>query len=194
MARLPGAFVGLLLLTLIPPCATAAGSKRVLILDPFEHDVAPFHAATVAFRTTLVRELGERVDFYEVPLDLARFDDPEKEGPLVAFLEGRLKNHPVDLVVPIGGASVQFAAQHRGRLFPDTPVLLVAPDPRLVPHGFLRANDTFVTHKVDLPGIVEDILQMEPQTANIAVVFGASALERSGPTSAAVSFSLSLIA
>jgi PAS domain S-box-containing protein len=34
-----------------------------------------------------------------------------------------------------------------------------------------------VTQGANLPGIVEDILQMQPQTANIVVVFGASALE-----------------
>ena len=71
----------------------------------------------------------------------------------------------------------QFAARHRERLFPDTPVLLLAPDPRLVPPDFLRTNATLVTQGANLPGIVEDILQMQPQTANIVVVFGASALE-----------------
>ena len=79
--------------------------------------------------------------------------------------------------MPIGGAGVQFAARHRERLFPDTPVLAVGPDPRFVPPGFLRTNATLVTQKVNLPGMVEDILQMQPQTTNIAVVFGASALE-----------------
>ena len=66
------------------------------------------------------------MDIYELPLELARFADPEGEDPLVTFLEGRLKSHPVDLVVPIGRAGVQFAARHRERLFPDTPVLALA--------------------------------------------------------------------
>ena len=35
-----------------------------------------------------------------------------------------------------------------------------------------------VTPKVNLRGMVEDILQVQPQTTNIVVVFGASALER----------------
>jgi PAS domain S-box-containing protein len=47
----------------------------------------------------------------------------------------------------------------------------------LVPPDFLRTNATLVTQGANLPGIVEDILQMQPQTANIVVVFGASALE-----------------
>jgi len=178
MTRLSGACVGLLLLTFIMPCASAAGPKRVLILDPFGRDVAPFSDVISTFRFTLARELGEPVDIYDLPLDLARFAEPEGEGPLVAFLEGRITRHPVDLVVPIGGAGVQFAARHRERLFPDKPVLVLGPDPRFVPPGFLRTNATLVTQKVNLRGMIEDILQMQPETTHIAVVFGASALER----------------
>ena len=86
--------LGTLLLTLATLCASAAGPKRVLILDPYGRDVAPFSAAVSAFRTTLARELGEPVDIYELPLDLARFAESEGEGPLVAFLEGRINSHP----------------------------------------------------------------------------------------------------
>ena len=170
--------LGTLLLAVATLCASAASSKQVLILDPFGRDVAPFNAAVSAFRTTLARELGGPVEFYEVPLDLARFAGAEGEASLVAFLEGRIKSPPVDLVVPVGGAGVQFAARHRERLFSDPPVLLLAADARFVPAGFLRTNATLVTQRVNLPGMIEDILQLQPQTTNIAVVFGASAIER----------------
>src|ERR1700758_1880217 len=117
MTRWCRACLGTLLLTLVAFCASAASPKRILVLTPFGRDVEPFSAAVSAFRSTLARELGEPVDFYEIPLDLARFTAPEDEAPLVAFLEDRIKNHPVDLVVTIGGAGVQFAARHRERLF-----------------------------------------------------------------------------
>lgn len=169
---------GVFLLTLAALAASAASPKRVLILNPFGRDVAPFNAAVSAFRTTLAQELGGPVDFYEVPLELARFAESEGESPLVTFLEGRINSQPVDLVVPIGGAGVQFAARHRERLFPDTRVLAVAPEPRFVTPGLLGTNATLVTQKVNLPGMVEDILYLQPQTTNIVVVFGASALER----------------
>jgi PAS domain S-box-containing protein len=168
--------VGLLLL-LASPGASAASPKRVLILDPFDHEAAPFSVAASSFRTTLARELGEPVDFYEVPLDLARFTGSEGEGPLVTFMEGRIKSRPVDLVVPIGWAGAQFAARYRERLFSDTPILVVAADPRMIPPGLLKTNATLVTQQVNLPGFVEDMLQMQPQTTNIVVVFGTSAVE-----------------
>src|SRR5512137_2542028 len=178
MTRWSGACIGLVLLNLAALSASATTPKRVLILDPFGRDVAPFSTAVSAFRTTLARELGERVDIYELPLELARFAGPEGEGPLVAFLEGRIKSHPVDLVVPIGTGGVQFAARYRERLFPNTPVLVVGSPTQSVPPGLLGTNATLVTQKVNLSSMVEDILQVQPQTTNIVVVFGASALER----------------
>jgi hypothetical protein len=55
--------------------------------------------------------------------------------------------------------------------------LVIAADPRLLPPGFPQTNATLVTFKINLPGMVEDILPMQPQTTNIAVVFGTSAVE-----------------
>lgn len=171
------ASVWTLVLTLVALGASAASPKRVLILDPFGHDVSPFTAVVSSFRATLAQEIGERVDIHEVPLELARLAEAEGEGPLVAFLEGQVKAHPVDLVVPIGGPGVQFAARNRQRLFPDTPVLAVAVASQMVPPGLLQTNTTLVTQQANLPAIVEDILRLQPQTTNIVVVLGTSALE-----------------
>ena len=178
MARGGPICLGTLLLTVITLCASAATAKRVLILDPFEREVAPFSAVASTFRITLTRDLGEPMDIYEVPLDLARFGESEGEAPLVEFLEGRLKSRPMDLVVLIGSAGVQFAGRHRERLFPETPILVLAAQARAVPPDFPGTNDTLVTQKVNIPGMVEDILQLQPQTTNIVVVFGASAVEK----------------
>ena len=49
------------------------------------------------------------MDVYEIPLELARIEEPEGEAPLVALLGNRIKSHPVDLVVLVGGAGAQFA-------------------------------------------------------------------------------------
>lgn len=167
-----------LLLTLVTFGAAAATPKRVLILDSFGRDVAPFNAAVSTFRTTLAREFGEPMDIYEVSLEAARFAAPKGEGPLVEFLKSRFEGYPLDLVVPVGAPAVNFAAQHRERLFPETPLVFTAVEPRLLRPEFLRSNATLVTQKVNIPGMVEDILQLKPDTTHIAVVFGASPLEQ----------------
>ena len=54
-------------------------------------------------------------------LDLARFGGAEGEAALVAFLKGRIQSHPVDLVVSVGAAGMQFAARHREGCLPGVP-------------------------------------------------------------------------
>ena len=158
--------------------AIGAAPKRVLVLNPFVRDVAPFGTFLSSFQSTLARELGEPVDIYEVPLDLARSSDSAGEELLVAFLDNRIRSNPVDLVVCVGGAGTQFAARHRAQLFPNTPLVAAAADPRTVPPSLLADDTALVLTKADLAGMVEDILQMRPETNNIVVVFGASILER----------------
>ena len=70
-----------------------------MILDPYSSDVAPFSAVASAFRSALVREMVEPVDFYEVHLDMARSAGSQEENPLVDYLDGRIKGRPVDLAV-----------------------------------------------------------------------------------------------
>ena len=175
----PGSWVLFFLLIAFAALGVAEeASKRVLILNPYDRDVEPFSSAVSSFRSTLARELAAPVDFHEIPLELARFTGEGEEEPLVSFLDERIKAQPVDLVVPIGGAGTQFASRHRSRLFPEVPILVVAAEPRMIPEGFLDDNATLVTERIDLAGMVEDILQMQPDTERIAVVFGSSPLEK----------------
>lgn len=158
--------------------AQSTTPKRVFILDSYGRDVAPFNAAASAFRTTLAQELGEPVDLYEISLESGRFSDPGLQKPFVDFLVQRFAGRRLDLIVPIGAPAGIFALQNWPRLFPDTPVVVTAGDPRLVAADPLRTNYTLVTSRVNLPGMVEDILQLRPDTTNIAVIFGASPVEQ----------------
>jgi hypothetical protein len=160
------------------PCAASDARKRVLILDSFGRDVAPFAAAASAFRTTLAEELGQAVDFFDASLDMTKFAEPGREGPLVDFLRSRFKERPLDMVVPIGAPAVRFTSQYREQLFPGIPIVFTGVEPRLVPPELLRASATLVTQRADIPGMVKDILQMQPETTNIAVVLGGSRLEQ----------------
>jgi len=81
-------------------------------------------------------------------------------------------------VVPIGSPAGVFVAQYRDRLFPKTPILYTGMDRRRLPPDALKKNATFIGENFDLPGFVEDILQIAPATKNIAVVIGASQVEQ----------------
>jgi PAS domain S-box-containing protein len=170
------AIVGLAITT-----AGAAGPKKVLIVHSFGSAAPPFTTHSIAFETELTKrigERGERVDLDEVSLDHARYAAPEMEEALVEYLQIRQAKWQPDLVVPIGSPAGIFVEKYRGRLFPQTPILYAGMDRRRLTAGALQNNAAFVGESFNLPGFVEDILQIAPNTTNIVCVIGASVVER----------------
>jgi len=167
-----------LVLSVAALCATAAAPKRVLLLHSYGRGFEPFHTVSETFRTELVQQLGEPVEFYDVPLESTRFADGGSEEPLIAYLVALFAGHQPDLVVPLGGAATRFAQKHRQQLFPSTPMLIAGMDQRHVQAVTLTTNDAVVAVAQDVPGMVESILRVLPETTNVVVVLGNSPLER----------------
>ena len=176
--RAAGSLISLLFLVLSSPSAANDPPKRVLIIDSFGRYIAPFSAVSAAFRTTLARELGEPVDIDEAPFDTARFADPQQETVFVEFLQRRFAGRKLDLVVPINFPAASFAVRHRKRLFPETPMLITSVEKRRLQANFLTRQTAMVPSTVNPQEIIENILQVLPETKNVAVIFGASPLEK----------------
>jgi hypothetical protein len=152
--------------------------KRVLIVHSFGTATPPFTVHSTAFENALVRNMGERVDLDEVSLDMARYSDPDMQDALVDYLEKRKAKWQPDLVVPIGSPAGIFVAKYRDRLFPERPILYTSLDRRLLPEGALAKDAAYVGQIFNIDGLIEDILQVAPETKNIAVVVGATPLEQ----------------
>lgn len=159
--------------------AGAAEPKRVLVVHSFINAAPPFTTHSLAFETELIARMDEPVDLDEVSLDVARYVSLDIEEALVDLMQRHHAKWQPDLVVPIGSPAGVFLAQHRDQLFPKTtPIIYTGMDQRRLPPGALQENASFVGESFDLPGLVEDILQLAPATTNIAVVIGSSPLER----------------
>ncbi len=167
-----------LLLMLASLNAVAATPKRVLIIHSFGSAAPPFTTHSTAFETELTEKMGERVDLDEVSLDMARYADPDMQEALVEYILKRQAKWRPDLVAPIGSPAGIFVSQYRDRLFPETPIVYCGLDRRRLPSDALQKNATFVGENFNVPGFVEDILQIAPATTNVAVVIGASPLEQ----------------
>jgi PAS domain S-box-containing protein len=170
--------VAYLFFVLTAVCAVGAEPKRVLIVHSFGSAAPPFTVHSRAFETALVEKMGEPVDLDEVSLDMARYADREAQEGIVEYLRTRQARWQPDLVVPIGAPASIFVAEYRDRLFPKTPILYTSVDRRLLPTGALEKNAAYIGEVFDIPGLIEDMLQVAPRTKNIVVVVGATPLEQ----------------
>ena len=158
--------------------AAADEPKRVLLVHSFGSAAPPFTVESTAFETELVGKMGGRVDLDEVSLDMARYPDRDMQEAIVDYLQKRQAKWQPDLVVPIGSPAAIFVATYRDRLFPETPILYASADRRLLPPGALDKNAAYVGQIYEIPGFLEDMLQIAPATKNIVVIVGATPLER----------------
>src|SRR5437879_2074453 len=151
--------------------------KRVLILHPFGRDFVPWSEYGRTFREELLRQSPEGIDLYEASLATARSGDVE-EGPFADYLQALFVNRQLDLVVAISSPAIRFVQQHRQQLFRSIPAVFMGVEQRRVPRASLTDKDTLVVTANDFPLIVESILKVLPNTANIAVVLGNSPNEQ----------------
>ncbi len=131
-----------------------------------------------SFREELVKKSREPIDLYEVSLDTARVRDPQDEGPFVEYIRAVQSGRKFDLIVPVGAPAAYFIQRHRQTTFPTTPILILGADVRRISKTKHIVSDTAVLLDLDLPAYLQNILQLRPDTTDIAVVVGNSPVER----------------
>ncbi len=158
--------------------AEAADPQRVLILHSFGRDFAPYDTITSVFRTELARRSAEPVVFAEANLDFSRATNEREERALAEYLRSRFNDAAPNIVVTIGPPAARFYLRHREKLFPGAPLVIAALDDRLAKQLPISPTDAVVAGRLNLPSLVDNILQLLPETETIAIVIGASELER----------------
>jgi signal transduction histidine kinase len=158
--------------------ALAEGPKRVLLLHSFGRDFRPWTEYAKAIRTELDRQSPWPLDLHEHSLEIARSSDENPEGPFVEYLRALFAKRPLDLIVSIGAPAAAFVQRHRQQLFPATPMVLTVVDQRRVQYSVLTPNDAVVAVAINYRAAFENILRVLPDTKNVAVVVGASPIEK----------------
>lgn len=152
--------------------------RRVLLINSFGSEFAPFSQFAAYLRAELTLQSPQPLDLYSVTLESARFDAGAQEGPFLDYLRALFAGQELDLVVPIGGPASRFAQNHREQLFPKTPMLLAGVDRRHLESTALNSNDAVVAVANDPAAMVRNILELLPGTTHVAVVLGVSPLEQ----------------
>ena len=104
------------------------------------------------------------------------------EQAVVDYVRSTFTERPKpDLIMTVAGPAAVFARKYRQQLFPDTPLLFASVDQRFLRDAPLGENDAAVPAVInDFPRIVDDILQLLPQTKQVFMVVGSGELGSSG--------------
>jgi signal transduction histidine kinase len=171
----------LVLAAILPGPASSAPRgelKHVLMLHSFGPDFRPWSEFARTIRAGLEQQSLWPLDLQEHTLLTARFNNPGPEAPFVDYLRSLYSDRPPDIVLSIGAPAAKFVQKYRAQLFPETPMVLTAVEQRLVNQAGLTDKDTVVSVYNDFSGFFRSILQVLPDTQTIAVVIGASPLEK----------------
>ena len=171
-----------LLLAVVALCAPlgamATEPKRVLLLHSFGREFEPYASVVAAFRTELAMRSSEPIAVYDASLDAGEAPGLYDPQPLIELLRHRFASSGPDLVVTIGPPAASFYLKNRDQVFPGKPVVIAAVDERLIQKSALRPGDTVVAVHNQLPRLVDNILQVLPDTKTVAVVIGDTPLEK----------------
>lgn len=171
----------LFLAAVLPGSASSAPqgeAKRVLMLHSFGPDFRPWSVYARSIKVALEQQSPWPLDVQEHNLLTARFNNPGPEAPFVDYLRSLYADRQPDIVLSIGAPAARFVQKYRGQLFPGAPMVLTAIEQRLVDRSLLTDNDTVISVYNDFSAFFGSILQVLPDTKTIAVVIGASPLEK----------------
>lgn len=149
--------------------------RYVAVLSSFEQQFSPHNVVDAAFRAELTLRSAEPIQFIDVLL-------PSMQSPLadvdttLHYLRAMFSRRRPDLIVTVGGVAAVFAQKYRRRLFPESPILFASVD-QLFMNGSFNGNETAVASAIDPGRLVENILQVVPDTRSIAVVLGNSQIK-----------------
>jgi signal transduction histidine kinase len=166
----------LLLLSVIGP--VAAEPRHVLLLHSYGPHFSPWRAIAGSFREELIGHSPYEIDLYEASLQTERLGQPQDEGPFIDYLRALFSGRSPDLVVAMGAPAARFFLRNRSRIFPSTPLLITGADERAFSDAALTSNDAAVAVWFDQARLIDNILQVLPDTSNIAVATGASPIEK----------------
>ena len=153
-------------------------TRQILLLQSFHRGMVVVDHFTGNFRIELEQRAGKPVNVVQVVVGPTGFVGASEQA-VVDFIRANYADRsPPDLIVTIAGPAAAFARKHRAQIFPDTPLLLASVDQRFLQDAPLGANESAVSVINDFPGMVDDILQVLPETRQVFLVLGSGILDK----------------
>ena len=161
----------------LPPSAAAQRATRptrVLVVYQQQAETRPMLEFAEQLRTTVSKELGSSVEFYQEALDFDRFTGLEQSSPLTNYLADKYRQFGIDVVVPVGGRALKFVVDQLGRGLPNVPIVFAL---CAMPQTDPAAQPANVTGRISPASRFAPTLEMarrlQPDAERVVVVGGA---------------------
>ena len=167
-----------------PTLATASEGEKpppaVLILLPGQPTGTQtgIDAFAAGARKHLLDNLPAGSFVYMEYTDLARLGKHEEHAKLRDWYKMKYAGRPLDLLIAGGQEPRAFLLRYRSELWPDVPIIFGGMDERSLKGLSLPNGTTAVTTKIDEEGTIRAALRLLPDTNKVALVTGASRLDR----------------
>ncbi len=170
----------LLLVALPLTVHTAPPPPAVLILLPGQPTgtQSGVDAFAAGARRALLDGLPSGSSVYIEYTDLARLGDGEEPGKLRDWYRTKYADRGLDLLIASGQEARAFLLRFRRDLWADVPIIFAGMDQRSLRSATLPAGTTAVTTQYDEEGTIRAALTLMPDTQHVALVVGASRLDR----------------
>jgi signal transduction histidine kinase len=151
------------------------GAQQVLVLQSLHRGNLTLDRINSNFRVEVEQRAGSPLSIEQVAVGRSGLAGPS-EHRILDYVRSIYSDHPPDLIVAIAGPAATFARKYRQQLFPDVPLIFAATDLRFLGEAPLRQNETAVSAINDFPRLIDDLLQVLPETRHVFMVTGAGAI------------------
>jgi len=164
------------LLLCAAPSDAQTSVPHVLILQSFERGISVLDNITSNLRVDLDQRMGRPVNVVQVVVSPTGLVGAPEQA-IVDYIRATYAARPKpDLIIALAGPATAFARRHRQQLFPDKPLLFAAVDHRYLRDAPLGENEAAVAVMVDIPQLVDEIVQLLPETRQVFMVMGSGQL------------------
>jgi signal transduction histidine kinase len=153
----------------------AQPARQVLVLQSFDRGVQVLDYLTGNLRVDLDERIGRPVNVVQVVVSPSGTVGASEQA-IVDYIRATYAARPEpDLLISLAGPATVFARKYRRQLFPDAPLLIMA-DQRYLRDAPPGENETAVAVDNDIPRVIDEILQLLPETRQVFMVMGAGQL------------------
>ncbi len=171
---------------LVPPDSFAVAAStdgdtapwRVLVLLGGDPGQLAVQQQDLAFRKSLLVAAPNGVDFFTESIDTVRFRYSDMAAEFLALLRRKYATQRVDLVVGLGGQTIEFIRRHHDELWPGAPTLLYSLNDEMVQRLGLPAGASYVPWQHNIEGTLALIAAVQADARRLIVVGGAADFDR----------------